>query len=240
MLEGPVALPYSEIPHMAPPTVAGHAGRFVLGTIEGHGVLCAAGRVHRYEGHPVEAVVFAVRLMARAGCSTVLLTNAAGGIAARLAPGSFMLLSDHINLSGANPLVGWPDPFIDMGEAYDAGLRALGRRAASEVGIDIAEGVYAGVLGPSYETPAEIRMLSQLGADAVGMSTVLETVALRREGVRVGALSCITNHAAGISKTPLGHDEVQDVARRLEGALSRLLARWVVLAAAEPRQGVVS
>jgi purine-nucleoside phosphorylase len=236
-LADPVSVAYAEVPHMAPPSVAGHAGRFVLGSVEGVPVLCAAGRVHRYEGHPVAAVVAAVRLMARAGCSAVLLTNAAGGIAERLQPGSLMLLTDHLNLSGTNPLCGWPDPFIDMSAAYDPALRALGRQAAADAGVEVAEGVYAGVLGPSYETPAEIRMLAHLGADAVGMSTVLETIALRRESVSVGAVSCITNFAAGRSPTPLGHEEVQEVARRLDAPLNRLLARWVVLAASRTPGG---
>lgn len=230
-LESPSSVPYEALPHFPPPSVPGHAGRFVLGRLQGHPVLCASGRVHLYERHPVESVVLAVRAMARLGCQAVLLTNAAGGIRADLGPGSLMLIRDHINLTGENPVAGFPEPFVDMTRAYDAELCQLGKRAATEAGVEVADGIYAGLRGPTYETPAEVRMLGRLGADAVGMSTVLETIALRREGVRVGALSCITNLAAGLSEQALSHDEVREVASRVEDELTRVLSRWAVLAA---------
>jgi purine-nucleoside phosphorylase len=231
-VEDAVRVSYTDVPHMAASTVAGHAGRFVAGSLAGVPVLCAAGRLHAYEGHPVERVVLAVRLMARLGCTAVLLTNAAGGIRQELGPGRFMLVSDHLNLTGLNPVRGFPDPFVDMTDAYSARLRRLAQRAGHDVSVDLSEGVYAGLLGPTYETPAEVRMLRTLGADAVGMSTVLETLALRKESVEVGALSCITNHAAGTAPTVLDHRDVQETARRSEAAFASLVTRWVELAGA--------
>jgi purine-nucleoside phosphorylase len=232
-LSTPATLPYASIPDMPTPGVAGHPGELWLGQLRGVQVACLRGRVHAYEGHPTDRVVFGARLLAELGCRAVLLTNAAGGIRADLSPGSLMLITDHINLSGQNPLVGWGDHpgFIDMTRAYDARLVAAARAAASARGISVADGVYAALLGPSYETPAEIRMLRTLGADAVGMSTALEVIALRERNVAVGAVSCITNAAAGLSPAPLDHDDVQHTAARSRDRFEALLDAWVLEAA---------
>lgn len=219
-------VPYADIPGMPQVSVLGHAGSFHFGVLGGVPVACASGRVHLYEGYEPSEVVFGVRLLAALGAGTVLLTNAAGGIAGHLAPGSLLAISDHINLTGKNPLVGPNEHgprFVDMTEAYDGELRRLAARVAREQGIELTEGVYAGLLGPSYETPAEIRMLERLGAAAVGMSTVLETLALRHQSVRVLGLSCITNLAAGKSGQPLSHTEVAEVAARSGAAFCRLV-----------------
>jgi purine-nucleoside phosphorylase len=219
---------------MPTPRVPGHPGELWLGQLGGASVACLRGRVHAYEGHPVERVVFGARLLAELGCRAVLLTNAAGGIRAELTPGSLMLVTDHLNLSGLNPLVGWGEHpgFIDMTRAYDARLAAAAREAAGALGLDLGEGVYAALLGPSYETPAEIRMLRAIGADAVGMSTALEVIALRERGVAVGAVSCITNAAAGLSAALLDHDDVQQTAQSARDRFEALLDAWVQRAAA--------
>jgi purine-nucleoside phosphorylase len=229
-LAAPTTLPYATIPDMPTPNVAGHPGELWLGQLGGVPVACLRGRVHAYEGHPADRVVFGARLLAELGCRAVLLTNAAGGIRADLIPGSLMLITDHINLTGKNPLVGWGDHpgFIDMTRTYDSRLLAAARAAASERNLGLADGVYAALLGPSYETPAEIRMLRTLGADAVGMSTALEAIALRERGVAVGAVSCITNAAAGLSAAPLDHDDVQEMAARAKDRFESLLDGWVL------------
>jgi purine-nucleoside phosphorylase len=233
-LQNSSELPYPSIPHMPTPRVPGHPGELWLGDYGGVSVACLRGRVHAYEGHPVARVVFGARLLAELGCRAVLLTNAAGGIRADLTPGSLMLITDHINLSGLNPLVGWGDHpgFIDMTQAYDPRLTAAARDAASALGLNSSEGVYAALLGPSYETPAEIRMLRAMGADAVGMSTALEVIALRERGVAVGAVSCITNVAAGLSAALLDHDDVQRTAARTRDRFEALLDAWVLRTAA--------
>lgn len=231
-------IPYAEIPHQPAPRVVGHAGQLCVGTAGGVPVACLQGRVHAYEGHSPDAVVFGARLLARLGCRAVLLTNAAGGIRAGLGPGTLMLITDHLNLSGWNPLVG-PNVdelgprFPDLSRAYDPRLLAAAERVAAEQGVTLARGVYASLLGPSYETPAEIRMLRQLGADAVGMSTVPEVIALRHLDVAVGALSCITNLAAGIGDAPLAHAEVEAVARSARDRVVTLLGAWIAAAASE-------
>lgn len=227
-----VKLPFGEIPHMPRSAVAGHAGNLCLGSLGAARVACLQGRVHVYEGHELDAVTFGVRLLALLGCKAVLLTNAAGGIQSGLVPGDLMLIVDHLNCMGKNPLVGPNDAalgprFPDLTRAYDAELCDAARAAARDGGVQLREGVYAAMLGPSYETPAEIRMLRTLGADAVGMSTVPEVIALRHAGVRVGAISCITNLAAGISPTPLDHSEVEQIARRTREQFGALLGRWV-------------
>jgi len=236
-LAAPVRIPYGLIPGFPSPAVAGHAGELVLGELRGVPVACLSGRVHLYEGHPPERVVFGVRLLAALDCPVVLLTNAAGGIRADLAPGRLLLLRDHVNFTGSNPLVGpsvAPFPrFPDMTDAYDARLRELAHDAARVDSIPLEEGVYAGVLGPSYETPAEIRMLKFMGADAVGMSTVHEVIALRHRGVRVGALSVITNLAAGLSGRALDHGEVQVAAAEARDRVERLLGGWISRIAGE-------
>jgi purine-nucleoside phosphorylase len=233
-LAGLVRLPYGEVPHMPTSSVAGHAGNLCWGELGGARVLCLQGRVHYYEGHALSRVVFGVRLLAELGCDTVLLSNAAGGIAERLQAGSLMRIEDHLNLMGDSPLRG-PSArgprFPDMTEAYDVEVGARCERAARDAGVLLERGVYAALLGPSYETPAEIRMLETLGADAVGMSTVPETIALRQMGVKVGAVSCITNLAAGRSQGPLSHAEVEATARRVQHDFARLFTRWVALLA---------
>lgn len=231
-IEGRVVVPYGEIPHMPPSSVAGHAGELVSGVVRGVSVACLAGRAHLYEGHSAEDAVFGVRLLGELGCHTVLLTNAAGGIAQRCASRKLMLITDHLNLTGRTPLLGPNDErlgprFPDMSEAYDASVREAARRAAQSEQVALEEGVYAGLLGPTYETPAEVRMLRTLGADAVGMSTVLEVIALRHRGVRLGAVSVITNPAAGTSSEPLSHAEVQEAGRDMAEALGRLMSRWI-------------
>ena len=240
-------IPYADLPGMPVASVAGHAGNLRLGTIAGIGVACLQGRVHLYEGHDPATVVRGVRLLARLGCGAVVLTNAAGGIAPGLRPGDRLLIADHLNMTGKNPLAGAlidapPSRpaadasslrFVDMAGAYDRRLAELAHRAAHDTGSVLREGVYAGLVGPSYETPAEIRMLRVLGADAVGMSTVLEVIALRQLGVRVAAISCITNLAAGISEAPLHHADVQAVSARTAGPFVALLARLVALVGKE-------
>jgi purine-nucleoside phosphorylase len=210
-------------------TVSGHSGALWLGKLGAADVACLAGRVHCYEGHPAERVVFGVRLLSRLGCPVVLLSNAAGGVDPALTPGSLMLITDHLNLTGQNPLLGEPTlgpRFVDLSQAYDPGLQADARHLAEDLGILLHAGTYAGLLGPSYETPAEVRMLRTLGASAVGMSTVLEVIALRQLSVRVGAISCITNAAAGVSVHPLSHDEVQLVADQASQQFVPLMEAW--------------
>jgi purine-nucleoside phosphorylase len=226
-------IPYADIPEMPRPLVIGHAGNLCTGSVAGVPVACLQGRSHLYEGHTEARAVFGVRVLAELGCKVVLLTNAAGGIHASFGAGDLMLITDHLNLMGDNPLrgvnFGTGPRFPDLSQAYDAELLGFARQAASAANVTLREGVYAAMLGPSYETPAEIRMLRTLGADAVGMSTVPEVIALRQMGIRVGAMSCITNLAAGISSQPLDHSEVEATARRTRSAFSQVLSRWVAL-----------
>jgi len=231
-LSGVVKVPYAELPHLAASTVIGHSGNFCFGTAGGVPVACMQGRIHLYEGHSVDAVVHGVRTMARLGVQCVLLTNAAGGLEPSWSPGDLMAVTDHLNLTGQSPLLGPNDPalgvrFVDMSRAYDPELLKILEGVSVAASIPLRTGVYAGLLGPSYETPAEVRMLRFLGAQAVGMSTVLEVLALRHMGVRVAALSCITNLAAGISATLLDHAEVEATARRRRDALVSLLSGWI-------------
>lgn len=228
------AVSYGDVSGMPTSGVAGHAGRFVIGSLAAVPVIAMQGRVHLYEGHSPDRVAFGVRVMAALGARALIVTNAAGGIAPGLAAGSLMLIDDHLNLTGRNSLVGVNDDalgprFPDMTHAYDRELIALCKVAARTLGIPLAQGVYAGVLGPSYETPAEVRMLRTLGADAVGMSTVLEVIAARHMGVRCLGISCITNAAAGLSDQALSHDDVQDVAHaaaeRLESLVLAVVAQ---------------
>jgi purine-nucleoside phosphorylase len=231
VLRAAVGVKYADIPHFPAASVPGHEGVLSLGHVGDAPVACLRGRTHLYEGHSPEHVVFGVRILAGLGCRTVLLTNAAGAIRAGFAPGELMLISDHLNLTGTNPLVGGHPAsgrqFVDMTHAYDPDLRQAARDSARQVGVVLHEGCYAGVLGPSYETPAEVRLLHALGADAVGMSTVLETIALRSAGVRVGAISCLTNLAAGLADAPLDHAEVTHAARHVRCGFAELLVRWI-------------
>ena len=227
-LKGAVRIPYSEIPGMPVSAVAGHAGQLVIGTAEGVRCVAMQGRVHLYEGHDPAEVVFGLRVMLQLGARTVVVTNAAGASNPALEPGDLMLIDDHLNLTGRTPLLGPNDDalgprFPDMSRAYDPELRALARKVAEQQGIALRSGVYAGLLGPSYETPAEIRMMQHLGADAVGMSTVLETIAARHAGARVLGISCITNKGAGLSAQLLDHSEVQETADRVRDRFVALL-----------------
>jgi len=225
-------LPYAEVPGFPVSSVAGHAGRLVAGsTPSGGQVLVMQGRVHCYEGCPIEQVVLPVRTLVACGCRCVVITNAAGGIRSDLAPGDLVLITDHLNLSGRNPLVGGNDErlgprFPDMSDAYDAALRALAHQAAADEGLRLKEGVYSWLIGPSYETPAEIRMLRSLGADLAGMSTVPEVIAAHHMGARVLGISCVTNLAAGLGGK-LSHEEVKETAERVAHTFLRLLARVV-------------
>jgi purine-nucleoside phosphorylase len=230
-LGGP-KIPYAEIPHMPRSNVVGHAGNLCFGEVGGVPVVCMQGRVHFYEGHDLDAVVHGVRVMAKLGCTAVLLTNAAGGCDPNFRAGDLMIVSDHVNLTARSPLIGPNDDtlgprFPDMSVAYDKDFRDDLAAAAKELGIELREGVYAWLTGPSYETPAEIRMLQKLGVSAVGMSTVPEVIALRHMRVRCAALSCITNLAAGLSSAPLDHKEVEETARSRRDDLLKLLAAWV-------------
>jgi purine-nucleoside phosphorylase len=222
-----VRMRYTDIPHFPPPTVMGHSGELVVGTLAGRCVLVQSGRFHMYEGHPAELTALPVRLFSRLGVGTVILTNAAGGIRRSFGSGTVMLIADHVNLSFRNPLFGPSLPgeirFPDMSDPYDPALRALAREVARTRRIPLSEGVYAGLLGPSYETPAEIRMLERLGADAVGFSTVIEVIAARAAGLRCLGFSAITNPAAGVTPNKLDHLEVMDVAYRVAGELAALI-----------------
>jgi purine-nucleoside phosphorylase len=234
-----VRIPYGELPHMPNAGVVGHPGNLCFGKVEGIPVVCMQGRAHLYEGHPSERVVHGVRVMARIGVRCVLLTNAAGALDPTWNPGDFMIVTDHLNLTGSSPLAGVNDEslgprFVDMTDVYDPGLVAILRKAGQKAGITMREGVYAGVLGPQYETPAEVRMIRSLGASAVGMSTVHEVIALRHMGISVAALSCVTNMAAGISKRRIDHAEVGDVAAARSRELAAVVTYWVVRAGAEP------
>ncbi len=235
-LDGP-KIPYGEIPNMPVSKVVGHAGNLCFGTVAASEknvpVVCMQGRVHFYEGHTLDAVVHGARTMARLGVSAVLITNAAGGCDPSFAAGDLMLVTDHINLTARSPLIGENDDslgprFPDMSAAYDPKIADALRAAARALSLALREGVYAWLTGPSYETPAEIRMVRALGASAVGMSTVPEVIALRHMGVRVGALSCITNLAAGLSAAPLDHKEVEETARSRRADLLRLLEAWIL------------
>lgn len=211
-LEDPVSIPFDELPGLPPATVAGHLGRFVVGRLEGVECIALQGRYHLYEGHSPAQVALPIRLMAALGARTLIVTNAAGGINPAFRAGDLMLIDDHINFMFANPLIGPVAPdelrFPDMTEPYDRGLQRLAEEAGLERGVQTVRGVYAAVTGPSYETPAEIRMLARLGADAVGMSTVPEVITARAIGVKVLGISLIANLAAGIAKNPLSHEEV--------------------------------
>jgi len=218
-IEDASVIPFEDIPEFPSATVRGHAGRFVCGTLNASSVIALQGRLHLYEGHSPRMAGTPVRLMHGLGARTLIVSNAAGGIRRTFVPGDFMLIRDHINLMWRSPLAGPQQPdesrFPDMSEPYDVELSRLMRLAALEAGIPLAEGVYAGLLGPAYETPAEVRMLERLGADAVGMSTVPEVIVARALGMRVVGLSCITNVAAGMSGIPLNHAEVLDTTERV-------------------------
>lgn len=221
-------LDYTNIPHMPRPSVLGHGGRLILGHLGGQPVACLSGRVHLYEGHGPDKVVFGVRLLRALGADVLIVTNASGGIAPGCGPGTFLLIDDHINFTGQNPLVGPNDArfgprFPDMSEVYDHGLRDLARRCAQQLGMRVEHGVYAGVLGPSYETPAEINLLDKWGASAVGMSTVHEAIVARHMQMRILGISCVTNFAAGRAPGQLKHDDVAREAQKNGDAFCSLV-----------------
>lgn len=220
LIQDGISIAYEDIPHFPVSTVEGHAGELLLGTIEGRSVVLMKGRFHMYEGYGPEVTAFPVRVMKELGVKSLLVTNAAGGINTAFEPGDLMVLTDHLNMTGRNPLIGANDPalgvrFPDMSEAYSRRLRQILKDTAASKNIPIREGVYAGLLGPTYETPAEIRMLRTLGADAVGMSTVSETIVARHAGLEVLGISCISNMAAGILDQPLSHEEVMETTERV-------------------------
>ena len=240
----PIIIPYEEIPNFPRSTVEGHSGRLVAGTLGGSPVVVMQGRVHFYEGHRPEAVTFPMRVMGALGIRAVILTNAAGGISERYRIGQLVLISDHINMMGWNPLVGVNEArfgfrrpncglrFFDMSEAYSKRLRELAVRATELDGEKLDEGVYLAVTGPSFETPAEIRAFRALGATLVGMSTVPETIVARHMGMEVLGISCVTNLASGLSATPLSHAEVFEAGRQVERKLAELLERLAMWMAA--------
>jgi purine-nucleoside phosphorylase len=227
-LKDAVSIPYGDLPHWPAAKVIGHEGRLMIGTLAGKRVAALSGRAHFYEGHDLRTVTFATRVIGRLGVKALILTNAAGGINPALTPGMLMIMDDHINLLGSNPLVGANEDrfgarFPDMSEVYSTRLRGLADTAAAGQGLRVGHGVYVAVHGPSYETPAEIRAFRTLGADAVGMSTVPEAIVARHMGVEVLGISCITNAAAGVLPQPLNHSEVMDVAQQVKGAFAALL-----------------
>lgn len=227
-LKDPTTIPYRDIPGWPASAVAGHAGQLVAGTYAGRRVAALSGRAHFYEGHDLRTVTFAVRVLGLLGVRTLILTNAAGGINVDFHPGTLMVIDDHINMMGSNPLVGpnedrFGQRFPDMSEVYSKRLREIAFEAARAHQLTLAHGVYVALHGPSYETPAEIRFLRTIGADAVGMSTVPEAIVARHMGIDVLGISCITNAAAGVLPQPLVHDEVMEVARRVRSVFSAVL-----------------
>jgi purine-nucleoside phosphorylase len=227
-LEGPVSISYEELPHWPLSRVEGHEGRLVAGRLCGRPVMALAGRCHLYEGHGFGAVIFGVRVMGLLGVRVLILTNAAGAVRADLQPGGLMAIDDHINLTGGNPLAGPNDErfgprFPDMSDVYSRRLRTIAHQAAAAAGVGLAHGVYAAVTGPSYETPAEIRYLRTIGADAVGMSTVPEAIAARHMGLDVVGISCIGNLAAGVAARPPAHADVVETTRAAAAPLQALL-----------------
>ncbi|WP_445492097.1 purine-nucleoside phosphorylase [Niallia sp. 03133] len=220
-IENAVKIPYSEIPEFPVSTVEGHAGQLVFGSIFGIDVVAMQGRFHFYEGYSFDKVTFPVRVMKELGVETLIVTNAAGGVNESYLPGNLMLISDHINNMGTNPLIGPNDAnlgvrFPDLSEAYSKELRKTAKEVANQIGLAIQEGVYVGNTGPSYETPAEVRMLRTLGGDAVGMSTVPEVIVARHAGIKVLGISCISNMAAGILDQPLNHEEVIETTEKVK------------------------
>jgi purine-nucleoside phosphorylase len=223
-----LATPYASLPHWPASKVVGHAGRLVIGTVAGKRIAALSGRVHFYEGYDLATVVFATRVMGRLGVKRFILTNAAGGINAAFAQGALMIIDDHINLMGSNPLIGPNDDrfgprFPDMSEVYSARLRKMADEAARAKGVGVSHGIYLATHGPSYETPAEIRVFRGMGADAVGMSTVPEAIAARHMGMEVLGISCISNMASGMSPQPIVHEEVLATMQRVRSSFISLL-----------------
>jgi len=226
-IEATARIPFREIPGFPTATIAGHAGALIAGTLAGKFVVALAGRLHMYEGHDVRLAAFPARVVHALGARTLIVSNAAGGVNRLWQPGDIMLIRDHINLMFRNPLIGPVEDgdlrFPDMSDPYDPGLSALVRSVAAEQGVLLREGVYAGLLGPAYETPAEVRIFTLLGADAVGMSTVPEVIVARAMGMRVLGVSCITNLACGLSSAPITHAEVLETTALAGGKFTRLI-----------------
>lgn len=237
-IEDAIRIPYAEIPGFHPPSAEGHAGQLVLGSIAGAPVACLAGRIHQYEGHSAQEVVFGVRLLALLGVKNLVLTNAAGGINLAYQQGALVLISDHINMMGTNPLIG-PNldelgpRFPDMSEPYSIDLRTLAREAAQQAEVELQDGVYMALLGPSFETPAEIRAFRTMGADLVGMSTVPEVIAANHMGLRCLGISCVTNLASGISPYKLSHQEVLETGELVREKFENLLVTLLPKLSAE-------
>jgi purine-nucleoside phosphorylase len=231
-VSNPIAVPYSEIPHFPQSTVPGHTGQLVIGTLDGISIAVMQGRVHSYEGYSPAEVTFPVRVLGLLGIKTLIVTNAAGGIRLDMKQGDLVLISDHINFIQRNPIAGENDErfgtrFFDMTQAYSERLRNLAAKVARNQGISLPEGVYLSVLGPSFETPAEIRAFRSLGADLVGMSTVQEVIAARQMGIEVLGISCVTNLAAGIQCEPLSHEEVIETGHRVAQKFTTLLTALI-------------
>ena len=234
-LEDAKSLSYAEIPGFAPSTVAGHAGKLMAGTVAGKKLALMAGRIHVYEGHPAPSIATLVRILRAVGVERLILTNASGGLSLDMPAGTIMIVDDHINFGGVNPLIGPNDEsvgprFPDMTDAYDPQLRALLAQAADEAGVRVKRGIYLFCTGPNFETPAEVQLFGQWGANAVGMSTVPECLAARHCGMQVAAVSLVTNLAAGLSANPLTHEETLLEAQKAYGAMDKLLLRFLALA----------
>ncbi|MFS0907517.1 purine-nucleoside phosphorylase [Priestia aryabhattai] len=233
-IEKPIYIPYNEIPHFPASTVTGHAGQMVIGDLKGKRVIAMQGRFHYYEGHSLEAVTYPIRIMKAIGVQQIIVTNAAGGINPNFKPGDLMIIQDHINLTSQNPLIGpneeeFGERFPDMSEAYSKKLIALAKDVASKNKINMVEGIYAGMLGPSYETPAEVNFLSIIGASAVGMSTVPEVIVAQHSGLEVLGISCISNMAAGISEHSLTHDEVMETTENIKAQFLKLVKEVIAV-----------
>ena len=231
-LEEAVVIPYSEIPNFMVSTAPGHNGRMVIGKMNGKDILCMQGRFHYFEGYDLSNIVYPIRMMKVFGIEKLIVTNSCGGIDLTFKPGDLMLIEDHINLLGSNPLIGPNEDdfgvrFTDMSEAYNGKIRSVIQKAANELGIELKKGVYCAYTGPTYETPAEIRMMRILGASAVGMSTVPEIITANHSGIKVAAISCITNMAAGILPQPLSSEEGIETADRGKGKFISLLTKTI-------------
>lgn len=222
---------YADIPGFPVPTVLGHPGVLVAGTLAGRPAVALAGRFHMYEGHDATLAAFPARVLAALGAPVLFVSNAAGGVRRTFRPGDLMIIADHLNLTGRNPLFGAVEAgdlrFPDMSDPYDAELRAALRRAGKRAGVALVDGVYGWALGPSYETPAEVRMFERLGVDAIGMSTVPEVIAARAMGMRVAGMSCITNLACGITNDPVNHEDVLAVTREAAGRFETVVLEWI-------------
>jgi purine-nucleoside phosphorylase len=230
-LEGAVRIPFSHVPGFPTATVAGHAGQLLVGQLASRPVVMLAGRFHMYEGHDAALAAFPVRVLHALGAPVYIASNAAGGVRRTFVPGDLMLIADHMNLMFRNPLIGptqsGDERFPDMSAPYDPALRTLMREAAAAVNVPLQDGVYCGLLGPTYETPAEVRMLERLGADAVGMSTVPEVIMARAIGMRAVAVTCITNKAAGLSHETLAHQDVMEAGKAVAGRFEALIMEFV-------------